>query len=29
MNTPTEDTVTDERNEAENQPRQPEAEARV
>jgi hypothetical protein len=29
LNTPTEDTVTDERNEAEDQPRQPEAEARV
>lgn len=29
LNTPTEDTVTDERNEAEDQPRQPEAEAQV
>jgi hypothetical protein len=29
LNTPTEDTVTDERNEAEDQPQQPEAEARV
>ena len=29
LNTPTEDTVTDERNEAEDQPQQPEAEAQV
>ena len=29
LNTPTEDTVTDERSEAEDQPQQPEAEAQV